>query len=318
MERKLVEVAWEITDRCNFNCVHCYNARNRDDLSYSQILNVLEQLKKIGVEKIKYGGGEPLVRKDFLDILAKTISMGFDVTFSTNGYLIEPKTVQKIKDSGLTRIQVSLDGNEGVHNFLRQNSSAYSGAVNAINLFAQNDFKVSVATTLVKPNLNCLEDIFDVCSNLKANRWRVMKYLPVISGDLTPTPREYFEAHKTLMDLSKRNNDSLEVYVAREFDEICEQKDRFDSECFGGRTVASIRANGDVSPCSYFTGIVVGNLKTQSMRDLWNDSKMLEFSEEVFEEPNCSFFKNCRGGCKAASFYIRGFGGCDPYCWVRN
>jgi radical SAM protein with 4Fe4S-binding SPASM domain len=316
MERKLVEVAWEITDDCNFNCIHCYNPRNRQDLDYDKIIEVLEQLRVMGVEKVKYGGGEPLVRVDFLKILERTIEMGFDTTFSTNGYVVDSGLVRDIGDTGLNRIQVSLDGNEQVHNLVRNNSQAYVRAVNAIARFVEQGFKVSVATTLIKPNLNCLEDIFNCCSSLGVNRWRVMKYIPSCRFDLAPNSIEYWQAHKKLLEL-RNKSPKMEVYVAREFNEICEQKDRFDSECFGGRTVASIRANGDVSPCSYFPNLVIGNLKAQTMQELWNSPRMLEFASEVYGDSDCPFFKNCQGGCKAVSFYINGRGGCDPYCWIK-
>lgn len=316
MERKLVEVAWEITDSCNFNCIHCYNPRNRKDLEYTRVLNVLEELKIMGVDKVKYGGGEPLLRKDFLQILARTIQRGFDTTFSTNGYVVNPKVAGAIKDTGLERIQVSLDGNEQTHNFIRNNSEAYSRALNAIELFVAQGFKVSVATTLIKPNLGCLEEIFRDCETRGVNRWRVMKYIPSCRKDLAPTPLEYWQAHKKLLELRDKS-DRMEVYVAREFNEICEQKDRFDAGCFGGRSVASIRANGDVSPCSYFPNFVVGNLKLQSMQELWNSPKMVEFASEIYGDSSCPFFKNCQGGCKAATFHATGEKGCDPFCWVK-
>ena len=316
MERKLVEVAWEITDKCNFDCVHCYNPRKREDLEYSQVFGVLKQLKLMGVDKVKYGGGEPLLRSDFLEILETTLSMGFDTTFSTNGFIVDSSVVEKIKHTGLTRIQVSLDGNKEVQNLIRQNPLAYSRATRAIELFTNQGFNVSVATTLVKPNLNCLEDIFGDCLARGVNRWRVMKYIPFSRRDLLPSSEEYFRAHNQLMQL-KVQSTKMEVYVAREFNEVCEKKDRFDAECFGGRSVLSIRANGDVSPCSYFPGLVVGNLKDNSVLELWNSQKMIEFAGEVYGNPGCEYFRLCQGGCKAANFYISGDKGCDPYCWVN-
>ena len=78
--RELVEVAWEVTDGCNFNCIHCYNPKKRDDLDKDIVFRTLDELSEMRVRQIKYGGGEPLLRKDFLDILKKTTELGFSNT----------------------------------------------------------------------------------------------------------------------------------------------------------------------------------------------------------------------------------------------
>ena len=318
MERKIIELAWEITDRCNYNCVHCYNPRHREDLSYEEILGILKDAKRLGVEKIKYGGGEPLLREDFLKILKKTIDYKFDVTFSTNGFVVEEKLVKKIKETGLKRIQISLDGNLEIHNKIRKNPLAYEKAINAIQLFVNNNFKVSVATTLIKKNLNQLGNIFKICEELGVNRWRVMKYIPCSNKDLVPTPKEYLDSHITLLKLKEHSSRGLEVFVAREFDEILcqENQDRLDFSCFGGRSVMSIKSNGDASPCSYFPEYVVGNLKNSPLIELWNSEKMKNFSEKPFGDIKCKHYLSCGGGCKAAKFYLNKKK-CDPYCWVK-
>jgi radical SAM protein with 4Fe4S-binding SPASM domain len=317
MERRLVEIAWEITDTCNYNCIHCYNPRKRKDLQISEVERVLNEAKEMQVEKIKYGGGEPLLRKDFLDILKKTISMGFDTTFSTNGFIIDSELVKRIKSTGLERIQVSLDGRAETHNMIRQNPQAYDRAINAIRLLAEQGFKVSVATTLMRSNLGQLDCLFETCSELGVNRWRVMKYIPTKRKDLTPTVEEYKQANQQLKQL-KQKSAGLDVYVAREFDELCGTEDRYDFQCFGGRTVCSIKANGDVSPCSYFPHLVVGNLKEKSLQELWNSDAMLEFAGEFNGNRDCPHFRFCQGGCKAARFYILRDKGCDPYCWIKS
>ena len=223
--------------------------------------------------------------------------------------------VGKIKATVLERVQVSLDGGREVHNHIRQNPLAYERAVNAIRLFVDNGFKVSVATTLMKPNLQELDRLFEACSDLGVNRWRVMKYIPVSRKDLTPSVCEYRRANEQLKELREKA-EGLDVYVAKEFDEVCNE-DRYDFQCFGGRTVASIRANGDVSPCSYFPDWVVGNLREKSLADLWNSEEMLEFASEFYGDASCPHFELCQGGCKAASFYI-GKKECDPYCLFKS
>lgn len=315
MNRNLFEVAWEVTDRCNLNCIHCYNPRKRRDISTKQAKRTLLEFRDMGVKQVKYGGGEPLLREDFLDLLVETLKLGLDSTFSTNGFIVNSGLVSKIQSTGVSRIQVSLDGTEETHNFIRQNPESYTHAISAIKMFVRAGFKVSVATTLMNVNINCLDDLFRVCSDLGVNRWRVMKYIPTAKKDLMPSVEEYLLAQVEIKEFKARSK-GMDVFAVREFDQLCESSDNHDLLCFGGRTIMSVRANGDVSPCSYFPDYVVGNLEYQSARSLWESEKMVEFAREVKGDPRCKHFILCQGGCKAASFYA-GNRKCDPYCWVK-
>lgn len=318
MKRNLFEVAWEITDECNFNCIHCYNPKHRQDLESAFVYAVLDEFKALGVRQIKYGGGEPLLRKDFLDILERTIDLGFVTNFSTNGYIVNPEVVSRLKDMGLEKVQVSLDGNEKIHNYVRNNPNAYGKAIDAVKLFVGAGLKVSVATTLLKSNLNCLEDIFDACTASGVNRWRVMKYIPVNRKDLMPSPQEYHASQLKLEELEKKSK-GLDVFIMKEFDAVRRPKfrDAHDAICSGGRTMLSVKANGDVSPCSYFPFYIAGNLRYESVEKIWKSGKMLEFSKEFYGHKTCKHFNLCQGGCKAATYYARKDQGCDPYCLIN-
>jgi radical SAM protein with 4Fe4S-binding SPASM domain len=318
--RKLVEVAWEITDRCNLDCIICYNPRKRTDLKKTKIINILDELLELGVEKIKYGGGDPPLRKDFPQILEETIKRKFSTTFSTNGYAINEEIVNKIADTGLRKVQISVDGNKQIHNYIRQNSQSYQRAINAIMLFKNKNFDISVATTLVKPNIKCLDDIYEMCNFLEIKRWRVMKYIPTKEIELMPSVHEYNAAQEWLE--SKMHISSVDIFVEREFDKIGNKKDAHDFQCFGGKTTMSIKSNGEVTPCSYFPDLIIGDLNKNSVREIWNKKSMNEFQKIDFGNKLCEYYKNCAGGCKAAAHYtelhLHKKIMCDPYCGISK
>ncbi len=317
MERGLLEVAWEITDRCNLKCSHCYNPRKRDDLPLSLIVRVLDELQELGVRQIKFGGGEPLIRKDFYKILSATTGRKIITSFSTNGLAVTPEVVSEVKKTGIKKVQVSLDGDRATHTQLRNNPRAYDAAVNAIGLFSQAGLDVSVATTLVKPNLHCLKEVYKVCVAQKVYRWRIMKYIPTLNHALMPSIEEYRAAHDFLVKLREKSK-QVDVFVAKEFDEIGLTLDNRDAQCFGGRTMLSIKANGDVTPCSYFPYAVVGNVKQQPIRKIWGMEKMIAFANDPCGNPECAYAATCKGGCKAARVFSGSKGPCDPYCWVKT
>jgi cyclic pyranopterin phosphate synthase len=119
MQRPLRDLRISVTDRCNFRCVYCMPKEifgpDYEFLSRSQILTFEEitRLARVfvghGVKKIRLTGGEPLVRKDFPELIAMLSEIpDLDLTMTTNGALL-PKFAQQLKVAGLKRVTVSLD-----------------------------------------------------------------------------------------------------------------------------------------------------------------------------------------------------------------
>jgi len=103
--------------------------------------------------------------------------------------------------------------------------------------------------------------------------------------------------------------------VAREFNLIKDKKDYNDMQCFGGKSFFSLKANGDVTPCSYIDDLICGNILKDRIKDIWNSAKMIEFSRDCYDK-ECKFADKCRGGCKAVSYHLNKRISCDPYCWL--
>ena len=113
---------WESTIRCNLACAHCRRPESDEavatDLSTSQGKDLIEQLAQLGRAQPMIG--EPLCRDDIFELVGYAKSLGISPTLATNGTMINAVTVQKIADSGIVRLAVSLDGaTADVHNKLR-------------------------------------------------------------------------------------------------------------------------------------------------------------------------------------------------------
>ncbi|MCD1294841.1 GTP 3',8-cyclase MoaA [Methanocella sp. CWC-04] len=108
--RKISSLRISITNRCNLKCLYCHNEGEQDsgnEITVEEIARLARITSKYGVDKIKFSGGEPLVRKDFEDILRALPPMR-DVSVTTNGTLLA-KRAKGLKESGLNRVNVSLD-----------------------------------------------------------------------------------------------------------------------------------------------------------------------------------------------------------------
>ena len=117
--RPVRDLRVSVTDRCNFRCVYCmpkevfgrdYPFLPRAELlTFEEIERVARAFARLGVEKIRITGGEPLVRRDLETLVGMLAGIdGLDLTLTTNGALLAPKA-RALKDAGLRRVTVSLD-----------------------------------------------------------------------------------------------------------------------------------------------------------------------------------------------------------------
>ncbi|MEG2338505.1 MAG: GTP 3',8-cyclase MoaA [Clostridium sp.] len=103
-----------LTEKCNLRCIYCmpegYKPLSDSEMSLNEIISIVKSLSKIGIKKIRFTGGEPLVRPDIVDIIRETKKVDGieDVAITTNGVLLK-KHLQGLYEAGLTRMNVSLD-----------------------------------------------------------------------------------------------------------------------------------------------------------------------------------------------------------------
>jgi MoaA/NifB/PqqE/SkfB family radical SAM enzyme len=112
-ERKPV-VVWNVTRTCNLACIHCYAdsyaQAYEGELTHEQGRALLDDLAQFGVPAVLLSGGEPLTRRDTLDLAQYGRSIGLKFTLSTNGTLIDLGTAQRIRDIDFSYVGISLDG----------------------------------------------------------------------------------------------------------------------------------------------------------------------------------------------------------------
>ena len=111
-KRPIISLRITITNRCNENCLYCHHdgmVSSKNEMTPDELFTISKIAKRIGVKKIRLSGGDPLVRKDIVEIVEKIASLDFkDISLTTNGVLLE-KYAQGLKDAGLDRVNVSLD-----------------------------------------------------------------------------------------------------------------------------------------------------------------------------------------------------------------
>lgn len=111
-QRLPYSVLFELTARCNMNCVHCYlqNVHDTKELSYDKIIEIIDILYEKGIVFLTFTGGEILLRKDFVDIYLYAKKKGFLVELFTNGYLFDDKIIDALAEYPPLLVDISLYG----------------------------------------------------------------------------------------------------------------------------------------------------------------------------------------------------------------
>ena len=173
---------WSITGKCNCKCRHCYMSAPQhkvEEFSHEQCMEIISQMAACGVQTISLSGGEALVRKDFWEIVDALTAADIKITaIFSNGLLLNEKFFAELERRNLRpEFQVSFDGVNGCHDWLRGVEGAEKFAIRAIKLLQEKNLSVTVAIDLHRGNLFAFRDTVKILANLGVNYLRVAPIL---------------------------------------------------------------------------------------------------------------------------------------------
>ena len=128
-------LTWELTYACNLECVHCLSSSGRRDpreLSTDEAKTVLDELHDLQVFYINIGGGEPMIRRDFFELVEYSIGRGIGVKFSTNGAFIDADKAGRLASMEYLDVQISLDGTDAATNDAVRGEGSHATAIRAM------------------------------------------------------------------------------------------------------------------------------------------------------------------------------------------
>ncbi len=318
-------LTWELTYACNLQCVHCLSSSGQRDpreLSTDEAKLVLDELRDLQVFYINIGGGEPMVRRDFFELVEYSIGNGIGVKFSTNGAFIDTDKAQRLAAMDYLDIQISLDGTDAVTNDAVRGPGSYAMARRAMDNLAAADFgpfKISVVVT--RHNVDQLDE-FKALADSYGAQLRITRLRPSGRGadswhDLHPTNSQQRQIYNWLM----AHGDN--VLTGDSFFHLNALGDALPglNMCGAGRVVCLIDPIGDVYACPF---VIHDEFKAGSVRDAGGFSQVWKQSPLFLElrEPqsagactSCGSYDACQGGCMAAKFFTGlPLDGPDPEC----
>ncbi len=330
---------WHVTDLCNLRCKHCYRNENpANELSKEDIFSILESYAELseawGIAKannrISWTGGEPLLRKDFFEILEKCqdYSNIFRLNLMSNGTTITDSVASRIKELKIESVQVSIEGLEETNDAIR-GQGTYKNIMKAFEILSNFGLHPAASLTVSRANIKDILDAAEECRKAGADCFGVSRLIPIGTGgemeSLMLSPLEYREMLK-MMEKANRHYESLSYnfrIIPGCSTELWETEGiKFRGctrSCSSGFNSLTILHEGSVLPCRRLPE-VVGNLKSSSLFEifyrlpfLWKLRNGNNINEKC---KSCSYYEKCGGPAKCmSSVYFNNPFAPDPNCW---
>ncbi len=265
---------FQITDRCNLRCRHCYIGDSlNQDLPFEKILKILKEFEEIQGLRLLLSGGEPLLHPRFWEINEVLRDHAFRSVLLSNGTLITKEIAKRLQ---VHEVQVSLDGMKEGHESIR-GKGAFEKTLHAIDHLQEADIRVSIATMIHRENLNQFDSLASLIQSKKIGEWNVD--LPCITGRM--------EGNRDLWISPEEAGPFLQYGYGGGL-----HTSKKNATC--GAHLCAILPNGKVAKCGLFSQEPVGSIE-EGLRICWERMPRIELKELAC---NCSVMEECRGGCR--------------------
>ena len=351
---------WESTIKCNLTCAHCRrvetDAASPSDMSTGEAIDMIDQLAGLGDEQgfmpvLVFSGGEPLCRDDIFELIRHAGERGLRLALASNGTLIDAAVAEKIKDAGVDRVSISLDGaTSEVHNKLRRLEGSFEDALRGVGHLKKAGVPFQINVTITRHNAGQLDDVFALAERLGAVAVHLFMLVPVGCGEEFAaedmlSAEEYEEMMVRVAKLEVSQEMQVKVTCGPHYERVVRQaglrKEAHRADmpacahgegkgghpggkvvhsskgCLAGVSVIFVGHQGDVFPCGYLP-VNCGNILRTPLTDIWGGSEELANMRDTSRLGGkcgvCGYRDIC-GGCRARAYSATGdYMAEEPFC----
>ena len=293
-------VVWNYTRRCNLKCIHCYadavSGDSSSEMNTEEGKAFIRQLADFGVPVLLFSGGEPVIRKDFLELASFAVENGVGVVVSTNGTLITPEIAREMKGIGFREVGISLDGIGGKNDKFRGKTGAYDAALQGIRNCVAEGQRVSLRMTITQANHGEVPAILDLAE--RENIDRVCFYHLAYAGrgnDLRDIDLDHTQTRDVVdlicertLDFYRRGLKKEILLVGNHADGVhlyLREKERNPERAAkimgllqinggnnSGIRIGAVDELGNVHPDQFWRTANLGNVRERQFGDIWMDT----------------------------------------------
>jgi radical SAM protein with 4Fe4S-binding SPASM domain len=329
-----VHPVWEVTSACNLRCRQCHASGgkvNPDELTTEEGKKLLRELSEItDFRMLVLAGGEPLVRKDILELTFEARNLGFEVSIATNGTLLDSALALEFKRMKVANIAIGLNAvDEHIHDGITGVPGSFEKTRRAIHYTKELGMNLQINTTVMKENAEYIPDLLDFASEVGAQIVLLYHLTPVGRGEreMELSTREYQGLVEMVAGKQKKSKSIIEpvcapqywAYLTKRSGVLRTLAQTFFKGCVAGKGLCYIKPNGDVWACP-FIPISAGNVRQNKLKDIWEKSSLFELLRDRGNLKGkcggCSYKEIC-GGCRGRAYAHYGdFLAEDPLCFM--
>lgn len=296
-----------ITYRCNNDCAHCYNARERTfpELSTHQWFEILDRLWQLGVPHIVFTGGEATLREDLPELIAHAEANGQITGLNTNARRLADRAyVQRLVEAGLDHVQITLEScDEQIHDEMMRQKGAFRQTVQGLQNVLSTRLYVMTNTTMLRTNAHKIADTLDFLADLGVPTVGLNALIYSGHGLTVGTGLRESELQPILDMAAQKTAARGQRLIWYTPTQYCQFDPTASNLGVKGCTAAlysmCIESNGDVLPCqSYYTPL--GNILSDTWDSIWNHDLAVRLRERQGLPAQCSgcdLLAECGGGC---------------------
>ena len=251
-----------VTNKCNLNCFYCFpqvSKRKVKEMTTEQILNAIDESKKLGAEIIILLGGEPLIRDDIGEIINHIKDKKMLCEVITNGYFVK-KRINDLKR--LDSICISIDGDEEGTDKNRAPGS-YKMAINALKLARENGIFTRIHAVITKNTINSIDHLVHLVKELDAVATFTQPSEPIKHEAFQLSEEEFKKAFTKILDYKRKgfpiaNTTNALKYILKwpfQYNKVFRKGEIPQNfkpiTCLRKKFTCYIDANGIVYPCAY-------------------------------------------------------------------
>lgn len=284
---------WEITEKCNLSCVHCFYNANRhleNELTTEESLNVIKQLSAMGVFEVYLIGGEPLLRKDWPVLVKNLRDNRIQVGIISNGTLIDKETAGELSKLKVKWVQVSIDGaSPEVHDKVRGLPEAWKKSIESIRYLKEENIRTYVSFVPTKINFRDVKNVVGLCVEMGLDYF--LTDMLVLTGraainfdEVGLSSGEYSEFFTLLEEAADKYGEKIIINAPTKEKETLQVYVKSRASIPNYWCIITPRGNCRLDILIPFT---YGNLREQSLQSIWDN-----FLQDGWKRPEVVNFIN--------------------------
>lgn len=265
------------------------------ELSTAQWKKVIKDASSIGTQTVVFSGGEPLLREDIFELISFTKNHHMNACLTSNGCLINQDTALKLSQSGINVVNISIEGDQRIHDYLRGDGS-FDKTTLALEYLKMHKIESTVAATVSKHNFEYLQSVLELAKAKKATTVRFQPFSRIFlksasGGDDFFVDRKDKEKLQEIIEgiINLSNEYKISTnpvsYLRNIPAYLCKEKIAMKKGCSALWTSCPINSKGEVFPCWNLTGQnrIIGNINQESLVDLWFSNRHNQIRDSVLQ-----------------------------------